>query len=547
MGKYDLAIKFGKSLLSDTANYVKACGKRSILETKPPIFHGINPTLTYAPSGKSFALPRFCTEEMKQARQMNKIAIRQAKAGEVVRTYPKATPQDLKRLTSETIEDSYSRVTWTNPKDGKVYSLLKQGETEDGKVIVRILDEVGAFIKEAKLTPKKIKIYDSDNSKVDLGKYYEEISHGEVVTRFTRRANPFADIEYINIDHTREQNTIFNCYNNLADEYKKLHKSLIEGDKVDYISLSIGLNPNIVPPKGLLEKAGKTLFEYKTTVDTFPTSQLIKYHPNLRVLQASSNAGKDVISPDLMFKGIEGVGALGRDGKIADFSASRSSILTQHYEQGVFQKHPTKYGLGYFDAHSTDITLKPEYLESASKYLGKKPQVIGAELTKRMNGLKNIARKKYETELKRIRAQVVTPEEENQLEKLRQTMRRETNPIKQKTAQDEYWEYHRKLYKKTTEALKNYENPEGIEYKRFIEYAEENGLVYYSPFWGGQYKTFEKTPYITDYDTFTFIEDKNGNLILGGIDRIFPLQGTSFSTPIRTAKLALNDMMEGIL
>ena len=547
MGKYDLAIKFGKSLLSDTANYVKACGKRSILETKPPIFHGINPTLTYAPSGKSFALPRFCTEEMKQARQMNKIAIRQAKAGEVVRTYPKATPQDLKRLTSETIEDSYSRVTWINPKDGKVYNLLKQGETEDGKVIVRILDEEGAFIKEAKLTPKKIKIYDSDNSKVDLGKYYEEMSHGEVVTRFTRRANPFADIEYINIDHTREQNTIFNCYNNLADEYKKLHKSLIEGDKVDYISLSIGLNPNIVPPKGLLEKAGKTLFEYKTTVDTFPTSQLIKYHPNLRVLQASSNAGKDVISPDLMFKGIEGVGALGKNGKIADFSASRSSILTQHYEQGVFQKHPTKYGLGYFDAHSTDIALKPEFLESASKYLGKKPRVIGAELTKRMNELKNIARKKYETELKRIRAQVVTPEEENQLEKLRQAMRQETNPIKQKTAQDEYWKYNSKLYKKTTEALKNYENPEGIEYKRFIEYAEEKGLVYYSPFGGGQYKTFEKTPYITDYDTLTFIEDKNGNLILGGIDRIFPLQGTSFSTPIRTAKLALNDMMEGIL
>ncbi len=67
MGKYNLAIKFGKSLHSYTASYVKACGKRSILETKPTVFHGINPTMTYAPSGKSFALPRFCTQEMKQA------------------------------------------------------------------------------------------------------------------------------------------------------------------------------------------------------------------------------------------------------------------------------------------------------------------------------------------------------------------------------------------------------------------------------------------------------------------------------------------------
>ena len=123
-------------------NFVQKTGVKSVLQTKAPIFHGINPTLTYVPSGKTFALPRFCTEEMKQARQMNKIAIRQAKAGEIVRTYPKATPQDLKRLTSETIEDSYSRVEWTNPNDGKVYNLLKQGETKDGKVIVRILDKV---------------------------------------------------------------------------------------------------------------------------------------------------------------------------------------------------------------------------------------------------------------------------------------------------------------------------------------------------------------------------------------------------------------------
>lgn len=526
-------------------NFVQKTGVQSVLQTKAPIFHGINPTLTYVPSGKTFALPRFCTEEMKQARQMNKIAICQAKAGEIVRTYPKATPQDLKRLTSETIEDSYSRVTWTNPKDGKVYNLLKQGETKDGKVIVRILDEEGAFVKEAEIVPKKIMIYDSDNSKVDLGKYYEEMSHGEVVTRFTRRANPFADIEYINIDHAREQNTIFNCYNNLADEYKKLHKSLIDGDKVDYISLSIGLNPNVVPPKGLLEKAGKTLFEYKTTVDTFPTSQLLKYHPNLRVLQASSNAGKDVISPDLMFKGIEGVGALGIDGKIANFSASRSSILTQHYEQGVFRKHPTKYGLGYFDAHSTDIALKPEFLKLAQKYVGKKPIVVEAT-SREMAELKGIARKKYKAEFDRLRKLVVTSEEETELNKLLELFRKENDPIKRKIANDKYWDYKRVLNRKVENAMTGYENPEGLRYKQNLEYIEKHGILSGNPKLG--YHTFERTPYTTDFDTLSFALDTNGNLVLSSFaNRIFPLQGTSFSTPIRTAKLALNDMMEGVL
>ena len=107
----------------DVVRYAKACGKRSILETKPSIFHGINPTLTYEATGKTFALPRFISQEMQQARKLNQIAIRQIKQP-INSSFPKATIEDLRRLTSETIEDSFSRVQWTNPKDGKVYHLL---------------------------------------------------------------------------------------------------------------------------------------------------------------------------------------------------------------------------------------------------------------------------------------------------------------------------------------------------------------------------------------------------------------------------------------
>ena len=138
----------GKALTTsadDVARYAKACGKRSILETKPSIFHGINPTISYPSSGKVYELPRFCTQEMQQARKLNQIAIKQAKQP-ISTTFSKATADDLRRLTSETFEDSFSRVRWTNPRDGKVYYLLKQSETGDGNILVRILDHEGAFI-----------------------------------------------------------------------------------------------------------------------------------------------------------------------------------------------------------------------------------------------------------------------------------------------------------------------------------------------------------------------------------------------------------------
>ncbi|MBR1460096.1 hypothetical protein IJ596_00475 [bacterium] len=178
--------KVGLSLIRNT---VKAKGG-SVLRSKPDVFHGINPTLRYTENGKIFALPRFITPEMQEARAMNQIAIRQAKAGNVVRTYPKATSKDLIRLTSETIEDTYSRVEWTNPKDGKLYNLLKQGETEDDKVIVRILDEEGAFIKEVQLEPKNIKILDDFSSGTDYIKssssMFDVMTHGDIVATFAK-------------------------------------------------------------------------------------------------------------------------------------------------------------------------------------------------------------------------------------------------------------------------------------------------------------------------------------------------------------------------
>lgn len=105
MSKVDLGIKVAKKMIG----FLNAGNGKSLLYKQPSIFHGINPRLTYPPSGKTFALPRFCSEEMNQARKMNKIATNQIKTS-AQKSYSKASAEDLKRLTSETIEDSYSRV-----------------------------------------------------------------------------------------------------------------------------------------------------------------------------------------------------------------------------------------------------------------------------------------------------------------------------------------------------------------------------------------------------------------------------------------------------
>ena len=152
--------KIGINAAKSGVAFLKSGYNKYLLQVKRPIFHGINPTLTYPLSGKTFNLPRFGTVEMAQARQMNKIATREIKTASIP-TFSKASPEDLRRLTSSAVDATSSRVRWTNPKDGKVYNLLKQGESQKGDVIVRILDEDGAFVKEATIKPKTIGIIDS--------------------------------------------------------------------------------------------------------------------------------------------------------------------------------------------------------------------------------------------------------------------------------------------------------------------------------------------------------------------------------------------------
>ena len=199
----------------------------SELHIKPENIHGINPLAIDNNTGKSVELPRFCSVEMLQARTMNKIAVQQSK-NPIIRAYTKASSEDLKRLTSETIGDSFARAEWTNPKDGKIYNILKEGETEDGKILVKILDSEGGFIKNAKLTPKTILIPDNYS---EILPFYR-IPHGDIVLTYARRNNPFA--KYVRLSVTNRE---LEAHEDLA----KIVQYLDEQGVADYISCSYGL------------------------------------------------------------------------------------------------------------------------------------------------------------------------------------------------------------------------------------------------------------------------------------------------------------------
>ena len=441
-------------------NYFSILNRHNILGFKPFEIHGINPKIIYPPTGKEIKLPRFSSVEMIEARQMNKAAIHQIRTP-IIRTYPKATKQDLQRLTSQTLEDSYSRVEWTNPKDGKIYNLLKQGETQDGNIIVRILDNEGQFIKDAEIKPKTILIPDN----------YEEpttffgLSHGDMSLIYAKRNNPFA--QYVKLPITSKDFVNRN-------EFTKIENYLKDGNDADFISCSFGV-PVYLSKKANFSKRLKELND--CDYDKLITE-------NRRILFSAGNANSDTydkisqISNKYLSENdkVEGVGALNHKlGKIAHFSESRNSEVTQHYELGEYYPTLTKYGINITELPGTDIPFPNKNFE---KYLS--------------NPLFGKSAKKVNHLIQKINTRIEELEKEKYL-----------------------------LFKVNKDIFKNLKEIQKLEHQINIYKQRKNKIL----------------SYLKD------LHNINGqyNILLQ------TLSGTSLSTPIRTAKLALNDMMEGIL
>ena len=276
------------------------------------------------------AIKGFDSLKYNVARSMNKLAVASSKSDNIFFTYSNAAPEDLKKLTSKTIDDSYKRVSWVNPKDNKVYHILEEGRNE-GKVQVRILDKDGGFVKNAELTPKNILVFDN---------FYglRGITHGELMETFVKRFNPFANVE--RMPHKKNLYELLRYRGRLPAKleekrFAELAEQMNKGKKVDYISFSeadymdlgdiSGVSGDIIK-RDISEKPFlhdiKSLYEKITSHGT-------------RILGAAGNNernAENIVNNRLAINGVEGVGSL-RNGMIAKDSCSRSEVFTQHYER----------------------------------------------------------------------------------------------------------------------------------------------------------------------------------------------------------------------
>ena len=281
---------------------------------------------------------RFSGEAGKITRALNRIAIKEARGDVMHYTFPKATPEDLKRLTSTDLKDSYKRVTWTNPKDNKVYHILEEGRKE-GKVQVRILDKDGEFVKNAELEPKNVVIFDNFFSPRGM-------THGELVETFFKRHNPFANVE--RLEHKRGLFEFIKYRGQLPKHlelkrFDELEKQMEKGKKVDYISISIDSMADVSPVE---DKPGQTQLNYLrkkyNLVHIAPIFESIM-KKGARIFESAGNDrnASGLIADRLAMEGIEGVGSL-VGGNVAKDSCSRNSIFTQHYERRDFLPHLVK-------------------------------------------------------------------------------------------------------------------------------------------------------------------------------------------------------------
>lgn len=472
--------------------FCKASGVKSILQTTKQEIHGVNPTLTYKPSGKMFELPRFCSVEMKQARNMNKLAVGEVKKP-LNSIFSKAAAEDLKRLTSNTVEDSYKRVKWTNPKDGKVYHLLDNGKTEEGKVIVRILDADGAFVKEVKIKPKNIVIADVFDITGSA------LPHGVKVEAFARRNNPFAIYHMVNFPS-----------NGTSVKFDKAAKVLQDASKTvdaDYVSLSIANTLNFKNKRFIPYRDTMKAFTNIKTNDIEEFEKAVTEYTNkkARVLVASGNNGEKGINILLAkVKNTEGVGSIepavrkNRKVHVSNFTSSQNSGFTQHYEVGEFKTKPViKDGqiIGY------NFTGLP-----------------GCDIS--VSDVSKIA-KELETNLKEKSRRILRDKERisKEIEKLEVD------------------------YKELLDTISKEKNK--IPFENYLKGCDEIEKKY----------SEQKSKLWNEITNLTFKKQNSENELVSIAEALSKKDeimsdiywGTSYATPVRTAKLALNDMMAGII
>ena len=318
----------------------------------------INPRFTYPKSGITFDIPRFPSVDMREALQMNTIA-KNKRYQELSHKIPtQATDKDLDRLLSDKFEDSYNRAVWINPKDSKGYYLLKEDEAKNGNIKLRILNEDGAFVKNATIQPQKVILTDLYMAQFHCTDIVGmPLSHSDVIDTLARRFNPFAKYKFEGIASN-------NDIKYLKDEITP---------NTSCISASYGVFTNTKPnptSNDFREDYIKD-FTSKNPKEAKILNILKDLTSKTRFLAGAGNDGEDKVALYLMKTGCEGVGGLNKIGEPHIASSSRDLTLTQHYEPFSFDITATKEGLNITGLKGTDLEYPTDLPE------GQYGQILG--------------------------------------------------------------------------------------------------------------------------------------------------------------------------
>lgn len=347
----------------------------------------------------------FHTKEGQISRTLNKVAkyknTPQYFVPKTMQDYPLASPTDIKLLLSESKKSLHKSCTYLNPKNLQEYTILETSRTQNS-IAVKILDNQGKLIKEAKIRPFNVVLIDNfTRANTRLASNTMKVSHGEIVKKIIERNNPFNNYEFIDACTTKDKDII---------RAEKVFESLLErvkaGEKIDIISCSFATcylyeemeaiiskelcNKSMIKQKKFLEnffknfqklshkKQIKRLKEIFADITDEITEKIINNISNsikqancikklnklgVKTFMSAGNSAEvinnkfyDAINLNLLAKGTRGVGALDETGKkIAEYSSSRKSNLTQNYENGTVLIEFRDKGLNITSSKGIDI------------------------------------------------------------------------------------------------------------------------------------------------------------------------------------------------
>ena len=296
-----------------------------------------------------------------------------------------------------------------------------------------------------------------------------DLSHGDLVSVYARRYNPFANYIKIQKDLTNFD---------LQADVNAVREAIKREGKADYISFSYSVNvKGIVPHKvkisRLPDRMQKLIEQDSSRLDNIKDARILCSAGNAKSQESAKNITNHLLVSQ---ERVEGVGSLSNTtGKISGFSSSRNSELTQHYELGEFVPRMTPHGLNITGLKGTDIEINPKLLEAY-----------------RHNPLVGKSVQRVDKLIRCIDSEI------NELRKESLLL------FKQKKNISEVLKEKQKIDKK----IMMYEQRK----KKLLDFTNQLFRI------DGRYEISPEK-----------------------------ITGTSFSTPIRSAKLALNDMMEGIL